>query len=211
MAAARRAARNNFGRSWKSICAMANVIYIPMFWLATYGNAPHRVLLVVAWLRSQMSASPNVALVILALGTTSCYCGVCHPEKERLAGTFLVEKELLFFLPEPAQGTSSWCTPSMCERGGPSARALERAAGPFVFRLVIALFVPDKKEFALFSAKTHKPPVCFRVFFPTGLPPLRCVHSTSAPCFSGPLLLPFFKRPRCCVLLHLLQKSLGNG
>ena len=43
---------------------MVKVIYIQMFRL-TYGNAPHRFLLVVAWSRSQMGVTPNVALIVL--------------------------------------------------------------------------------------------------------------------------------------------------
>ena len=96
-AARRRAARNSFFRSLK--VQHSNL-------LVNVRECAPSVLLVVAWSRSQMGASPNVALIILALGTTSRYCGVCHPEKERLAGTFPLAKGLLLFLPEPAQATS---------------------------------------------------------------------------------------------------------
>ena len=79
---------SSFGRSW-------NVQHSNL--LVNVRECAPSVLLVLAWSRSQMGASPNVALIILALGTTSRYCGVCHPEKERLAGTFLVAKGLLLF------------------------------------------------------------------------------------------------------------------
>ena len=70
-AARRRAARNSCGRSWK--VQHSNL-------LVNVRECDPSVLLVLAWSRSQMGASPNVAPIILALGTTSRYCGVCHPE-----------------------------------------------------------------------------------------------------------------------------------
>ena len=97
LAAARRAARNSFGRSWKvHLCDGEGDLHSNL--LVNVRECAPSVLLVVAWSRSQMGASPNLSPTILALGTTSRYCGVCHPEKERLTGTFPVAKELLLFV-----------------------------------------------------------------------------------------------------------------